>query len=105
MKFPNIVYITPGPHLRPGGTFNCKGVSDQQELDTALKEGWFRTLADAVTKKHSDVPADGETEVLGDSAPPTRKELEQKAKELSIKFDKKTTDEELSKKIQEALGV
>lgn len=102
MRFPTMVYITPGPHQRPGGTFAYRGVNDKTELDEALKEGWFRTIPEAVAKKHNEV---AETEVLGDNlAPPTRKELEQKAKELGIKFDKKSTDEELAKKIQEALG-
>lgn len=38
-----------------------------------------------------------------DDAPPTRAELEQKATELGIKFDGRTTDKKLAAKIAEAL--
>lgn len=40
---------------------------------------------------------------LPDDAPPTREELEQKATELGIKFDGRTTDKKLAAKIAEAV--
>lgn len=40
---------------------------------------------------------------LPEDAPPTRAELEQKATELGIKFDGRTTDKKLAAKIAEAL--
>lgn len=109
MKKQDIVYKTPGPHQRPGGTFDYKGTSNAEEHEEALKSGWFPSLAEAVAgkldEKKVEAPVDtGELETLGDAAPPTRPELEQKAKELGISFNKKTTDEQLVKLIEKALG-
>lgn len=101
MKFPNMVYRCPGPHQRPGGTFAFQGVANEGELAKAVKEGWFETLPEAINGRASLVEA---WKVPADS-PPTRAELEQKAKELGIQFDKKTTDEALSKKISDAVGI
>jgi hypothetical protein len=98
MKYSDIVYRCPGPHQRPGGTFDCRGVDSAEGHEQARHEGWFDTLPEAIAGKASlkELP-------LND-APPTRKELEQKATELNIKFDKKMSDEVLSKKISDALG-
>jgi uncharacterized secreted protein with C-terminal beta-propeller domain len=41
---------------------------------------------------------------LGSEAPPTRKEMETKARELGIKFDGRTPDKKLSSLIATALG-
>jgi hypothetical protein len=98
MSYSEIVYRCPGPHQRPGGTFAFKGVTSEAEKEAALKDGWFETMPEAIAGKASL------KELPSDTAPPTREELEQKAKELGIKFDKKTSDEVLSKKISEALG-
>ena len=52
-----------------------------------------------------DVDSAEEKEIIdGDeNAPPTREELEQKANELGIKFDGRTTDRKLLEKIEEVL--
>lgn len=108
MKRQDIVYRTPGTHQRPGGTFDYKAISSDDELNEAIKEGWFCTLREAVAKKHDEVapppaPTD-ELETLGADQPPTRAELEQKAKELRLSFKKTISDEELAKLIEKALG-
>lgn len=90
MKYQDIVYKCPGPHQRKGGTYAFRGVSSPEEHDQALQEGWFNTLPEAIEGKVIDVP-------------PTRDELEQKAKELGVKFDKKTPDDVLAKKIEAIL--
>jgi hypothetical protein len=41
---------------------------------------------------------------IDENAPPTRSELEQKAAELGLKFDGRTSDNKLGQKIQEFLG-
>lgn len=97
MKYSSIVYKCPGPHQCPGGTFAYRGVNSETEQAEALSSGWFRTLPEAIEGKTAEKRSSFEP-------PPTREELEHKAKELGIKFDKKTTDETLSKKIAEALG-
>ena len=98
MKYSNIVYRCPGPHQRPGGTYDFRGVTSQEEEAELLSQGWFGTVPEAIAGKASLV------ELPPDVSPPTREELEQKAKELNIKFDKKMSDEVLSKKIADAVG-
>ncbi len=97
-QFPTLVYKGHGPHSRAGGTYDYAAANDQEELDAKLADGWFITLPEAIDAH--DKPA----AKSDDNAPPTRKELEVKAKELSIKFDKKTTDAELSDAITAALA-
>lgn len=95
-EFPTLVYKSPGDHFGPGSaTYSYKGVREQAQLDEALSSGWFRTLAEALAGDH-DEPSD-------DSAP-TREELEEKATELGLKFDGRTTDAGLLKKIETALA-
>jgi len=96
-KYEDMVYKCPGPFSRNGGTYDTKGVQSEDEHKAALVNGWFKTMPEAIEGRSAVVEAA--------DAPPTRDELEQKAKELGVKFDKKTTDEALSKKISEALGV
>jgi hypothetical protein len=43
-------------------------------------------------------------QVPDDNAPLTRAEIEQKANELGIKFDRRTTDKKLIERIESALG-
>ena len=96
MSFPTLVYKSPGNHFGPNGsTYNYAGVADQEELDKRLSEGWCLTLLGAVT---------GEVEEVEDDSSPTREELEAKATELGVKFDGRTTDAALSKKIDAALA-
>jgi hypothetical protein len=59
-------------------------------------------VADYVAQGYADTP-DAFIEVdIADDAPPTREELEQKAQELGIKFDGRTSDAKLEKLINEA---
>lgn len=97
-QFPTLVYKGHGPHSRAGGTYDYAAVSDQTDLDAKLADGWFATLPEAIDAHDKPVVKSDDT------APPTRKELETKAKELAIKFDKKTTDAELSAAITAALA-
>lgn len=96
MSFPTLVYKSPGNHFGPNGsTYNYVGVKDQAELDALLKDGWCLTLLGAVTDEVEDVE---------DDSAPTREEMETMAAELGIKFDGRTTDAALSKKIDAALA-
>lgn len=97
-KYQDMVYRTPGPYSGNGFTYDTKGVNSKAEHDAAVQDGWFNTMPEAIAGKASLV------ETPADDKPPTRGELEQKAKELGIKFDKKTKDEDLAKKIADALG-
>ncbi len=97
-QFPTLVYKGHGPHSRAGGTYDYTAANDQEELDAKLVDGWFATLPEAIDAH--DKPATKSD----DTTPPTRKELEVKAKELGIKFTNKTTDAELGAAITATLA-
>lgn len=104
MEFPTIVYRCPGEHFaHDGATYKYKPANDKEAFDELIAEGWHGSLVDAVKafkepKKSNDVviPAD-------DNSPPTREEMEAKAKELGIKFDGRTSDSKLRNMIEEKL--
>jgi hypothetical protein len=95
-KYQDMVYRTPGPYSRQGGTYDTMGVSSRAAHDAALANGWFNTLPEAIAGKTSLVE-------VKENAPPTREELEQKARELGVKFSKNTKDEQLNELIEKAL--
>lgn len=110
MEFPTLVYRDKGPHQRPGGTFNCMGASDGDHLQELFTQGWFLSLREAIASKHDADVAPEEPKSIAteeqhdDNAPPTRDELEAKANELGIKFDGRTSDAGLAKRIEDALS-
>lgn len=69
-------------------------IVDAAEVPEALDAGWFRTPTEA-GESMTVVPPAPMPEVPADDAPVTRAELEAKARELSIKFDGRTTDKKL----------
>lgn len=91
-----LLYRCPGKHQRPGGTYDYIGVDSQEKFDELLAGGWFETLPEAIDGKVKEKPVD-------DVTPPTRAELEEKAKELSLKFHGNISDEKLGKMIEEAI--
>jgi hypothetical protein len=108
ISLPTIVYRCPGPHAGPGHTWASLGVADEAAYHAALAAGWYPTLPAAVDAWRSP-PAPAPTvshvaEPVDDNAAPTRAELEQKATELGIKFDGRTGDKTLLKRIEEALS-
>lgn len=96
---PTMVYKASGPHQRLGGTFDYKGVSTKEEFDAAISAGWYATLDEAIAPK----VAQAQKPEPEPEAPPTRAELEQKATELGIKFDGRTSDKKLGEMIAAAL--
>ena len=94
MKTPTMVLKYPGKHQFQDGSYDYQ-IVDESEVDAALSEGWFRTKEEA--KAAYEQPA---VEPVSD-APPTRAELEQKARELGLKFDGRTTDKKLAALIAE----
>lgn len=111
MEFPTLVYRCPGNCQRKGGTYAWLPVKDEAQLDAALADGWFVTLPEAIQahdlpQKPAIAPVIEALIVAdaADNAPPNRDELEQKAKELGIKFDGRTSDKKLAASITEALN-
>lgn len=98
IEFPTIVYRVPGPYKAPGGkgrTYDYHGAQDQAEFDKLANEGWFETIAAAQD-------AQAQAAAIEASAP-SRVEMEQKATELGVKFDGRTTDKKLLERIEQAL--
>ena len=98
MKFPTMVYRCPGPHTGHGCTYAFLGIADQSELNAALEDGWHKTLPEAMGQTSE------QKELEQKDVAPTREELEQKAKELKIRFGKGTSDAELLELINDELG-
>jgi hypothetical protein len=112
MKFPTLVYRCPGNHQCLGGTFDYIQVSNAEQLKASVENGWFPTLPEAqkgeldnqigifALESSAKEPI---IEEVDEDSPPTREELEAKAKELGIGFNKNTKDETLLEKIEAAL--
>lgn len=106
MKFPALVYRCPGDHQMPGGTYSYLGVKDSDALESAIKDGWFKSLSEAESGKRESATKPEEEKVVevSDDASPTREELEQQANELKIKYDGRTSDAKLLKLINDKLN-
>lgn len=105
-EFPKHLYQTPGQHAgNDGVTFDYIIVSSAEEEKAARAAGW-QDFADAIAPK-AEEPAPPASNVQapppGDDAPPTRAELEVKAKELGIEFSPNIGDKKLGERIQAAL--
>lgn len=119
MEYPALVYRCPGAHFGPNGTtYDSLMVTNEAQFLASFEEGWSESLVKAVSiylnpVKSDEFVADPVSDVDSTEAeeinegdeqnPPTREELEQKANELGIKFDGRTTDRKLLEKINEAL--
>lgn len=96
MNYPRFVFKVPGPIARAGGTYDQVLANDSAELEAKKADGWFESMLDAI-----DPPKPIEKV---DDAPPTRAELEAKAKELGLTFDGRTSDAKLGKMIADKLA-
>lgn len=113
-----MVYKAPGVHAIHGGHFDYL-VVDDEKLDDALADGWHLTTTEAKAALDEKLKADAEAaeeaadaKRLADAKAlidahgtegPTRAELEQKANELGISFDKRLGDKRLAALIDEKL--
>lgn len=113
--FPTIVYRCPGPHHGPPGkTYDCMGVGDDDALRVALEAGWFATLPEACgaplpqTVMATPISLAMVAAVTAHASPyvapltvekVARAELDEKARALGLKLDKRTSDADLAKKI------
>lgn len=95
MKNAHMVFRHPGPHLVDGISYEYL-IVEEEDVEAKVAEGWARSVPEA--KALADTPTVS-------VAPPTREELEQKATELKIKFDGRTSDKKLSAAIEEAMKV
>lgn len=98
--FPAPLYRIPGPYRKGRGmkTYSVCGAKDQSHYDALLTKGWFPSYEEAVAGKVAD-----NNIAIDDISAPTREELEQKATELGIGFNKRTSDQKLAERIAAAL--
>lgn len=103
MSAPTIVYRCPGQHFAHAGqTYDYAKAATKEELAQRLADGWHASLIEAVDAANGKAkPADHEQD---DESAPSRAELEQMATDLGIKFDGRTSDQGLLRKINEALA-
>lgn len=93
-QFPQMLYRAGGSEVYDGSRFSTTIVQDLTELEAALAGGWHETMAAA--KLADQVPAPEAPPPADDAIkPPTRDELEQKARELGIAFHHNTGDKKL----------
>lgn len=90
-----MVFKHPGIHEMHGDKFDYL-IVDDDDIESALADGWSLTTDQAKHKPPAEPPISDD--------PATRAELEQKAGELGIKFDGRTSDAKLAKAIADALA-
>lgn len=108
MHFPAPLYRTPGPYRKGKGlkTYRVAGAKDQAQYDAMIANGWFPSYEEAVAGKAADViveAAEAFEEAVDEVSGPTREELEQKAEELGVSFNKRTSNRKLAERIAAAL--
>lgn len=108
MSIPTLVYRCPGQHFASAGqTYDYAKAATEEDLAQRLADGWHMSLAEAVgaaTAVTGIGSAKGAEHEPGDDAPPTRAELEEMAESLGIKFDGRTSDAGLLRRIEEAVA-
>jgi len=103
MKFPAFVYRCPGAHFGPNGTtYESIGVNDEVQLQSAVLDGWSKTLVEAVIKFIEPKEVIDHTKEVSNSAP-TREEMLQQADKIGLKVDRRWGDEKLIEKINEVM--
>lgn len=101
---PRMIYHANGQHELHGVMVDYMIVETHEELAARLADGWAMTPLEAVPvlvyPETNYVPV----VIPADDAPPTRAELELKARELAIPFDGRTTDAKLAARINSMMG-
>lgn len=104
MNYPVFVYRCPGAHFGPSGaTYEAVIANDGNQFSNLLANGWSDCLVKAVDAFINPAKFVEDSAESADNLPVTREELELKARELKVKFDGRTTDGLLLKRIEEAI--
>lgn len=105
--YPRMLYRFPStsgaPTLLQDGAYDTLIVESEDEEDGA--DGWHRTAADARVAGEAQKVALPTDPPADDTAPPTRSELEAKARELGIPFKGTWGDRKIAEAIAERLKV
>ena len=119
-----MLYKCPGPHEIHCGNYDYQ-IVPETDVEQALAEGWYLTTGEAkaaheAAQQPAAAPIDPPAEValvepeppklilmvddVPDNAPPTRAELEAKARELGMNVHHRTSDRTLAAAIDQALS-
>jgi hypothetical protein len=103
-----MLYKVPGPYKKGKGmkSYRVAGAKDEAHLKVMLSKGWFPSYEEAVAGKMAGEiieAAEAFEEVLDEVSGPTREELEQKAEELGVGFNRRTSNRKLAERIAAAL--
>lgn len=90
-QFPQALYRAPGVEKTDLGAFTSALVTNEDQREAHLAEGWHESREGAMAAAEKAAAA------------PTRAELEQKASEMGLKFDGRTSDSKLAAAIAEKL--
>jgi hypothetical protein len=105
--FPAILYRTPGPFKKPrGGTYATRPAADKEAFDALIAKGWFASYEEAKggkVAKEIIESAESFEDAVDEVSDATRDELEDKAKELNVSFNARTSDKKLAERIATAL--
>ncbi len=99
MEFPRLLYRVGTAWTLESGTYDLATAKDAEHMAELQADGWHpdqyaaKAAAEAAPAEDPD-----------DDAPPTRDELEAKARELGIKFDGRTGDKKLAALIADKLA-
>ena len=113
MEFPRFVYLSPGNFRRGKSSYRYVSVNSLEEHDAYLAQGWSTSADLAIDRANAPTPAPAPASVPTpasasavpeDNAPPTRAELEAKAREIGLRFDGRTSDRTLLRRITQAIG-
>lgn len=95
MNYPRTLYRKPTEGRIPLALL----VHSEAEHQAAKANGWKNSVLEADQAEES-VPGNN----IDEFSPPTRDEIESKARELGIRFNKRTSDEALLDRIESALS-
>lgn len=103
-----MLYKVPGPYKKGRGmkTYSVTGAKDEAHLKVLLSKGWFPSYEEAVAGKLADEiveAAEAFEEAIDEVSGPTREELEQKADELGVSYNRRTSNRKLAERIAAAL--
>lgn len=103
-EYPLMMYRSGSQMKWDGGLWDTLVVIDVAEHESAIADGWM-SPAEAYAKANQPEAMQPPQliESVDEISPPTREELETKAKELGIKFDGRWGDKRLSDAIEQAL--
>lgn len=106
-RFPQALFRAGGAEVIEGKPFTSKMVQDEEQLEAARAEGFRDTTDEALSDadaKLAEAKKDSDADGSDDNRPPSRAELEVKAKELGIEFKAQTSNKKLAELVDAKLA-